>query len=72
MAVGGANHRALGQAQQGRRPAANAQAHNQDLFALKLHRHLSFRVLMATKASTTAMIQKRTITLGSAQPFSSK
>ena len=34
--------------------------------------YLSFNVLMAISPRIRAMIQKRTITLGSAQPFNSK
>ena len=34
--------------------------------------HRSFKVASASRASTKLMIQNRTITFGSAQPFSSK
>jgi hypothetical protein len=34
--------------------------------------YLNFSVLIASNAKASAMIQKRTITLGSAHPFSSK
>jgi len=45
-----------------------------DVLSLQFHNcaYLNFRVLRATRARRMEMIQKRTMTFGSAQPFSSK
>jgi hypothetical protein len=42
------------------------------VFRRELHRYLNFNVARLNTASTIAMIQKRTMTRGSGQPFFSK
>ena len=51
---------------------ALAEPDDHRLFPRELHRHLNFNVARLNTASTIAIIQNRTMTLGSGQPFFSK
>ena len=60
-----------GQKTRGCQPAL-PQSHDHDTLARQLHAHLNFSVARLNTASMIAMIQKRTMTRGSGQPFFSK
>jgi hypothetical protein len=52
--------------------AALSEPHDHRVLSRQLHRYLSFRVARLNTANMIAMIQKRTMTLGSGHPFFSK